>query len=64
MTKVDLRQISIREHRQKTLVTLSRFWPLQVGGRGAGGGGLSESVKKKYLWQKYFFQIFLNEGLV
>ena len=37
-----------------------------VGGMGGGGGGgwmgvLSKSVKKKNLWQKYFFQIFLNE---
>ena len=33
----------VREHWQKTFLTLSRFWPL----RGWGGGGLSEFVKKK-----------------
>ena len=37
---------SVRQHRQKTFVTLSRFWLLikEVGEWGVGG--LSESVKK------------------
>ena len=32
----------LRQHRQKTFVTLSGFWPLK------GFGGLSESVKKEH----------------
>ena len=37
------------EHRQKTFVTLSGFWPSR------GWGNLSESVKNENLWQKSFF---------
>ena len=49
----------LREDQQKTFVTLSGFWSL----RGWGGGGVSESVKKKNLSPKSFFQIMLNEVL-
>ena len=35
MTKIDLWQISIREHRQKAFVTLGGFWPF----KGIGGDG-------------------------
>ena len=38
---------NLREHTQKTFVTLSRFWP-EV-------GGLSESVKKVKFVTKIFF---------
>ena len=49
-----------REHRQKTFVTLSRFWPL----RGWGGrGGLSEFVKKGKFVKTFFFQIMLYKAL-
>ena len=34
--------IYIREHQQKTFVTLSGFWPLR--GIGGGGGGLGAWV--------------------
>ena len=39
---------NIREHKQKTFNTLSRFWL-------GGGEGLSESFKKENLRQKSFF---------
>ena len=35
----------VREHWQKTFLTLSRFWLLREWG--GGGGGLSEFAKKK-----------------
>ena len=39
MTKIDLWQISIGEHRQKAFVTLSGFWPFKgIGGDGEMGG--------------------------
>ena len=50
-----------REHRQKTFITLSGFWPLKEGGGGGGGGGggvgrgLSESIKKGKFVTKIFF---------
>ena len=40
---------AIREHRQKTFVTLSGFWTLKW------CGGLSESVKKRKFVTKVFF---------
>ena len=40
---------AIREHRQKTFVTLSGFWPLR------GCRGLSESVEKGKFARKIFF---------
>ena len=35
-----VRTTKLRQHQQKTLITLSGFWPLR------GWGSLSESVKK------------------
>ena len=50
---------NLREHRQKTFVTLSGFWLLR------GLGGLSESVKKGKFVTKifFFFHVMLNEVL-
>ena len=53
-----LEKNAIRENRQKKFVTLSGFWPFR------GCGGLSESAKKKNLWQKSFFKIMMNEVLI
>ena len=47
----------LREHRQKTFVTHSGFWPSGV------GGGLSEYVKKGKFLTKIFFSVNLNEVL-
>ena len=48
----------VREHRQKTLVMLSGFWPFK------GVGDLSDSIKKgKFVTKNSFFQIMLNEVL-
>ena len=51
----------VKEHRQKTFVTLSGFWPLMRWGD--GGGGLSESVKKENSRRKSFLGIIQNEFL-
>ena len=40
---------AIREHRQKTFVTLSGLWTVK------GCGGLNESVKKRKFVTKVFF---------
>ena len=49
--------IVVREHRQKTFVTLSGFWPLS-------GWEVSVSpLKKENSWRKYFFQIMLDKAL-
>ena len=42
----------VREHRQKTIVILSGFWPFK------GVGGLSDSVKKG----KFLTKIFLSDN--
>ena len=40
----------LKEHRQKSFVALSKFWPLKgVGGWLWGEGCLSESIKKENL---------------
>ena len=48
---------NIREYREETLITLSRFKPFKW------VGDLSESVKRRKLVTKIFFQIILNEDL-
>ena len=55
----DWQSVDLREHRQKTFVTLSGFWPLS---KEVGGGGVSwvNPLNKKDSWRKYFFQIMLN----
>ena len=47
-TSLDFHDIFSREHQQKTLFTLSRFWLLRW-------GCVSESVKKGKLVMKIFF---------
>ena len=47
----------LREHQQKSFVTLSGFWPLW------GWGDLSESVKKGKFVTKIFFGLMLYETL-
>ena len=54
-SKKDLEHL--REHRQKTFVTLSGFWRLK------GWGSLSESVKKGKFVTKICFSDMLNEVL-
>ena len=50
--------INIRQHRQKSFVTLSWFWLF----RGWGGGWVNP-LKKENLWRKSFLQIILKEVL-
>ena len=51
------RSQQIREHRQKTFVTFSGFWPLRGFGVGGAGAGLSESVKKGKFVTKIFLSV-------
>ena len=53
-----LKKNAIREHRQKTLITLSEFWLL------SGCEGLSESVKKGKFVTNFFCQIMMDEVLI
>ena len=54
-------EAEVKEHQQKTFVTLSKFWSLMVGG--GGGGGWVNLLKKGNLWGKSFFQTMLYEAL-
>ena len=62
MMRVSTGRNVLREHRQKNVVTLSRFWPLRRWGWGEGWG-VGESVKEGKFARKTFFQIMLNESL-